>query len=96
MVRAKGLEPSHLAVPEPKSGASANSATPARADDDTRFTRQALQIALKEVAHHSLGAVYHKRKVAQRSLGAVCHRQPENAVPSTMSLYLNSAMTSTK
>ena len=82
MVRAKGLEPSHLAVPEPKSGASANSATPARADDDTRFTRQALQIALKEVA--------------QRSLGAVCHRQPENAVPSTMSLYLNSAMTSTK
>ena len=54
MVRAKGLEPSHLAVPEPKSGASANSATPARADDDTRFTRQALQIALKEVAHHSL------------------------------------------
>ncbi len=29
MVRAKGLEPPHLAIPEPKSGASTNSATPA-------------------------------------------------------------------
>lgn len=29
MVREKGLEPSHHTVPEPKSGASANSATPA-------------------------------------------------------------------
>ncbi len=30
MVRVKGLEPSHLSIPEPKSGASTNSATPAR------------------------------------------------------------------
>ena len=30
MVRAKGLEPPHLSAPEPKSGASANFATPAR------------------------------------------------------------------
>lgn len=30
VVRVKGLEPSHLAIPEPKSGASTNSATPAR------------------------------------------------------------------
>ena len=29
LMRMKGLEPSHLAVPEPKSGASANSATSA-------------------------------------------------------------------
>ena len=29
VVRAKGLEPPHLAMPEPKSGASTNSATPA-------------------------------------------------------------------
>ena len=29
MVRMKGLEPPHLAVPDPKSGASANSATSA-------------------------------------------------------------------
>ena len=29
MVRAKGLEPPHLAMPEPKSGASTNFATPA-------------------------------------------------------------------
>ena len=29
LVRAKGLEPPHLLIPEPKSGASANSATPA-------------------------------------------------------------------
>ncbi len=29
MVRVKGLEPSRLAAPEPKSGASANFATPA-------------------------------------------------------------------
>ena len=30
MVRVKGLEPPYLAVPEPKSGASASSATPAQ------------------------------------------------------------------
>ncbi len=30
MVRVKGLEPSHLSIPEPKSGASTNSATPAQ------------------------------------------------------------------
>src|SRR3990170_7696649 len=30
MVRAKGLEPPHLAIPGPKPGASTNSATPAR------------------------------------------------------------------
>jgi hypothetical protein len=30
VVRAEGLEPTRLATPEPKSGASANSATPAR------------------------------------------------------------------
>ena len=30
MVRAEGLEPPHLSVPEPKSGASTNSATPAK------------------------------------------------------------------
>lgn len=30
MVRVKGLEPPRLAAPEPKSGASTNSATPAR------------------------------------------------------------------
>src|SRR3546814_15910973 len=29
LVRAKGLEPPHLAIPEPKSGASTSSATPA-------------------------------------------------------------------
>ena len=29
MVRVKGLEPPRLAAPEPKSGASTNSATPA-------------------------------------------------------------------
>ena len=29
MVRVKGLEPPRLAAPDPKSGASANSATPA-------------------------------------------------------------------
>ena len=29
LVRAEGLEPPHLSVPEPKSGASTNSATPA-------------------------------------------------------------------
>ena len=30
VVRVKGLEPSHLSIPEPKSGASTNSATPAQ------------------------------------------------------------------
>ena len=30
MVRVKGLEPSHLSIPEPKSGASTNFATPAQ------------------------------------------------------------------
>jgi hypothetical protein len=29
LVRAKGLEPPHLSMPEPKSGASTNFATPA-------------------------------------------------------------------
>ena len=29
VVRVKGLEPSHLSIPEPKSGASTNFATPA-------------------------------------------------------------------
>ena len=32
MVRAKGLEPSRRGTPDPKSGASANSATPAYCD----------------------------------------------------------------
>ena len=47
MVRVKGLEPPRLAAPEPKSGASTNSATPARrrrACQRSRLTSKALTL----------------------------------------------------
>ncbi len=37
VVRERGLEPPHLAVPDPKSGASANSATPAQSGTPARI-----------------------------------------------------------
>lgn len=39
LVRAKGLEPPHLAIPEPKSGASTNFATPACPNEAAREAR---------------------------------------------------------
>tara|TARA_B100000768_G_scaffold163188_1_gene164223 strand:- start:820 stop:1077 length:258 start_codon:yes stop_codon:yes gene_type:complete len=44
MVRVKGLEPPRLAAPEPKSGASTNSATPAKI--------YKLKYTLSLIAHH--------------------------------------------
>ena len=37
-VRVKGLEPPRLAAPDPKSGASANSATPADSKSNSEMT----------------------------------------------------------
>jgi hypothetical protein len=57
VVRAKGLEPPHLAMPEPKSGASTNSATPAY--EKLPFHKRREPLALKprrgkgEAAEHA-------------------------------------------
>ena len=49
MVRKGGLEPPHLSVPDPKSGASANSATFA---NQNSFARRSLRIARDIYSSH--------------------------------------------
>ena len=57
MVRERGFEPLRPKTPEPKSGASANSATRARADFDYRKFLWKTQAVLSEPAHFSKGKV---------------------------------------
>jgi hypothetical protein len=50
LVRVKGLEPPRLAAPEPKSGASANSATPACRGAKALYGRDVAMVAAQRLA----------------------------------------------